>query len=1070
MAKTLKITAAFIASAVMAALPLATSCTDYDNGFDEAAIRYNQNFRELFGDIDPNQDWNLVRQLAEKNGGGMNTRAYDYGDNVADANSPNRNEWYKDENLNRNGKIPGWPDEIITYPDRAVKTFYVEGQGDGDRGANRVTYKKEDEVDVTKDQPIGDLTEEEVIYVSQWFRSHYKPTSLKANWKNFYIQHVSHDVDREIYQDAKGNYTCDEGERKINFPIYNANGTILSDESNNKDEEFAMNQLWAKREDGVWQHLYNFNYEIGNRFEKFDRAPGFVLTEDGKPTKTRTGNQADYNPTSRKIMLYTGVGTNDFSYHCNYDESRYRKWVMVHLEFDIPQEGTCDIHQMQCTNHHYNGYYLGFDYQAYKETYDGNGNIEKYVYRQRDGFYSNWIVKLTFTKYFNDDENPEDPEPDPTPDDDEEDPTPPSTMGEQGLLVCEDLGDYDFDFNDIVLKLQHIKKTDTDPDKLRITAMAAGGTLPSKIYYKNEETPVVVDGVSEIHALLNSRNQNLTPINAGPQFGKEGKSWTVDISDEDMAEVERIAQEKIGYGLASYVFDKGYIKIKVDDKTWISKIRSGYQYHTDEDGYTEGKVPQMMFLPLGFQWPQEEKRIDRAYPKFAEWVGDITVTDWYKYENSDKTKVTKRTVTESEVVDAFEWVDNIEKLVLVIREGNTLSIRYKGVISEVKCESTYATAQADNDNHTLTITSTGLGNNASEKIEIVVYDDNKKEYRINVTMIKEDVVDDGTLKWDDGSTHKTISVVKDQATTVYYRNADNITINGESDKFENDYVRVTKQNDSSLEIFGKAVTDNDITITVSDGEGTNITLVVKVIEAGGEQPGEKQERPQYGIFGVSGAKWDENSKTIDVYIEKSFQITAYNYGEEDILYGNIIKQGQKDGISTNVSVTKTNKKDGGQTIIDLEAGDYVGTAILTLTLPETDTYAATEIVITINVLEPEGTRLTPVDEDGKIYKVKDVLKAVGSYDKVKFTFITDVLNHNCQFLPNTTGYIGVDGLYNTGFVSENKTTEVTVNRNWFDSIAETTCEEFKISCDGKIISLYVQGVSSSAKKRPIRRK
>ena len=54
---------------IFTTLSLATSCTDYDNGFDEAAIRYNQNFIDRFGPIDPNQDWNLVRQLAEKNGG-----------------------------------------------------------------------------------------------------------------------------------------------------------------------------------------------------------------------------------------------------------------------------------------------------------------------------------------------------------------------------------------------------------------------------------------------------------------------------------------------------------------------------------------------------------------------------------------------------------------------------------------------------------------------------------------------------------------------------------------------------------------------------------------------------------------------------------------------------------------------------------------------------------------------------------------------------------------------------------------------------------------------------------------
>ena len=71
MVRRMKTAGILLASAMLATISLTTSCTDYDNGFDEATIRYNQNFKEIFGKIDPNQDWNLVRQLAEKNGGGV---------------------------------------------------------------------------------------------------------------------------------------------------------------------------------------------------------------------------------------------------------------------------------------------------------------------------------------------------------------------------------------------------------------------------------------------------------------------------------------------------------------------------------------------------------------------------------------------------------------------------------------------------------------------------------------------------------------------------------------------------------------------------------------------------------------------------------------------------------------------------------------------------------------------------------------------------------------------------------------------------------------------------------------
>lgn len=39
------------------------SCIDFDNGLTEAQIRYNENFIDQFGNIDPNQDWNMAQQV-----------------------------------------------------------------------------------------------------------------------------------------------------------------------------------------------------------------------------------------------------------------------------------------------------------------------------------------------------------------------------------------------------------------------------------------------------------------------------------------------------------------------------------------------------------------------------------------------------------------------------------------------------------------------------------------------------------------------------------------------------------------------------------------------------------------------------------------------------------------------------------------------------------------------------------------------------------------------------------------------------------------------------------------------
>lgn len=51
----------FFVPAAMMSLMVA-SCSDYDNGYTESAIKFAQDFRKTFGDIDPEQDWNLAER------------------------------------------------------------------------------------------------------------------------------------------------------------------------------------------------------------------------------------------------------------------------------------------------------------------------------------------------------------------------------------------------------------------------------------------------------------------------------------------------------------------------------------------------------------------------------------------------------------------------------------------------------------------------------------------------------------------------------------------------------------------------------------------------------------------------------------------------------------------------------------------------------------------------------------------------------------------------------------------------------------------------------------------------
>ncbi len=43
-------------------LLLMASCSDYDNGYTESAIKFSEEFKKAYGDIDPEQDWNLAER------------------------------------------------------------------------------------------------------------------------------------------------------------------------------------------------------------------------------------------------------------------------------------------------------------------------------------------------------------------------------------------------------------------------------------------------------------------------------------------------------------------------------------------------------------------------------------------------------------------------------------------------------------------------------------------------------------------------------------------------------------------------------------------------------------------------------------------------------------------------------------------------------------------------------------------------------------------------------------------------------------------------------------------------
>jgi hypothetical protein len=213
-----------------------------------------------------------------------------------------------------------------------------------------------------------------------------------------------------------------------------------------------------------------------------------------------------------------------------------------------------------------------------------------------------------------------------------------TTAYEKAVLVCEDLTEYDFDFNDIALGVNYTNELDrefewnsstgvydlkntTEILKLEVTPMAAGGAFESSVTLNNVPW-------GEIHTLLNESPAPTDPkkhqiINAAPIYvDRKAQTKTFDKA--------QLPTPNVGEGTGQYptylsqLFATGFFAITTTDGT-ATKVITSNSFKGKDEG---SNAPQMMLLPDYFEWPQERMYIKDAYSGFEEWVQDVTKTDW----------------------------------------------------------------------------------------------------------------------------------------------------------------------------------------------------------------------------------------------------------------------------------------------------------------------------------------------------------------------------------------------------------------------------------------------------------
>lgn len=220
------------------------------------------------------------------------------------------------------------------------------------------------------------------------------------------------------------------------------------------------------------------------------------------------------------------------------------------------------------------------------------------------------------------------------------------------ILACEDLGGtFDNDFNDIVFKVEHVSGRET----AIVTPLAAGGTLDSHLFYGDND-------LGEIHTLLGDDSKDehgwYTPLNVTSGRGNAGAQITIEVStDFSMAMDDAIKGNSMGSFSVHTIFEDG---------TQGTSVVAAPEL---------GQVPAMLCIPATYDvkdaasrtiktyewgWSLELKSLipwtDRtgtaqegSFPEFAGWVADHTAnTDWYMHPNGSNS-VPARFISEREM-------------------------------------------------------------------------------------------------------------------------------------------------------------------------------------------------------------------------------------------------------------------------------------------------------------------------------------------------------------------------------------------------------------------------------------
>ena len=562
------------------------SCSDYDNGYTSKDIAYKEQFYNMFGNADPNHTWNMAQSrsldVTINSEGTYTVKVWTANPRLGESNA---------FLLGQYDHVPGGATSSFACDmPQDVTTAYVGIiDENGDRIIEPVTVK-----DGKASVSFGVLGTRAVLPTngSELFSDAGKDKEFQEG--DLYVPLKTLPESQNNTDKVSQNFEYASTGEFVIYPIYAISSNAGSDGKGHRLGIYLCDADGNKTGDitWIWQSTVDDNGETGTAtwFDAYNSSTNqwdtdlFAFSKErnlkGWADTNGDGNIDAIDRVENPVVVWD---TDSFI-------SPYTKIRPEGIRINVPK-GTRFGMVLDASGggpYYSNSQYNGDD--VYGATFkDANGNL--YL------AFEDWNHNSGGDKDFNDivfivpkedvnkapviiDKETED-------------------ISMSYIVACEDLGGtFDWDFNDVVYAIEHVSGQTT----ARIKLLAAGGTLPVKISYKDQF--IKFSGEEDLHEAFGVDLN--TPVNVGgytanPLYSDE---FTVDAN---------------AFSMSTHASD---FKIHVDYTDGSKGAQIGVPDRS------AGQEPQAFLVAdPNWQWPNEKVSITSMYSQFTEWVADLN-TNW----------------------------------------------------------------------------------------------------------------------------------------------------------------------------------------------------------------------------------------------------------------------------------------------------------------------------------------------------------------------------------------------------------------------------------------------------------